>query len=107
MANIVLKDKSGNPVSHGDKRYFDVPDSSGELNSFMRTSNISCYYATVEEDSSGESVFTIRGQYFAVGTDRAVYSSVTDAVCKEYGRLNDNTEQYYLFVRQVFRHPYS
>lgn len=89
MADIVLKDKNGNPVSYGDVRYIDVPDSSGEVNNFMRTSNIGCYYGFLKEVSDGVFAFTVKGQWFSANRSRSVYGMVNDSMCKEFGELID------------------
>lgn len=101
MADVVLKDKNGNGVDYLNARYLKIPDKSGNKETFMGLSNIGCYYATIDEPSSGVYTFTIKGQWFAGKESYCVYGQIDDSMCKTYGK-DQGDGNYQLII--IFTH---
>ena len=61
MADIVLKDKNGNPVTHEVVKQMQVPNSEGGKTLYTNLENMKYYYA----ESVGEGLYKVRGSFFS------------------------------------------
>lgn len=89
MANVVLKDKNGNPVTHEGITQIEAVDAAGGTQTYSELSTINCYYAAY--NSSGG--ITIKEQIPSLYRGRGqsgVYGVVTTDVVTGYGGTNQN-----------------
>lgn len=87
MADIILKDRSGNPVTYEDTAHLAVPNHSGAVDTYTNMKELRCYYAKAETDTN---YYTITGQWFCVTGGGYAMGSMTDAQCKEWGTADAN-----------------
>ena len=90
MADVILKDGTGNETTFSNIRHVKIPKSATTFATYMQTTQLACYYASYEEDANGKYKYTIKYMWLAGGGAGYCYGTVTDKYCKEIGTLLDN-----------------
>jgi hypothetical protein len=88
--NIVLKDKTGNPVPYEGVKQIEVLghnwDGNAESMRFTRLSSMYCYLLKI----NGDETVTIQKDVGALGSNIGLITGVTDVECRELGRKNSD-----------------
>lgn len=86
--NIVLKDKTGNPVPYEGVKQIEVLghnwDGDAEVMRFTRLQSMYCYLTKI----NGDETVTIQKDVGALGSNIGLLTGVTDVECRELGRKN-------------------
>ena len=88
MADILLKDGTGVPVAYEEVAHLEVPDTDGGARTFTDMTRLSCYYAILSAED--ENSYTVMGRWFCVAGAGYAMGSMTDAMCRQWGAVNDS-----------------
>ena len=88
MANVVLKNDKGNPITYEGVSHLEVLNDSNGLQTFTDMTGLSCYYAI--QSAEGENLYTVTGRWFCVTGAGYAMGSMTDAMCRQWGAVDDS-----------------
>lgn len=86
MANVVLKDKNGNPVTYSGVKEVGLPQEDGTTTSFIDASTLYCYYAAPNGD---DLIIKLQGNILVYANGPCgVTAILNDAALQDYGGNN-------------------
>lgn len=91
MADIIVKDKNGNPITREGVTILRVPNTDGGKTAFEEMGNMVnevAYYGVFPDGTSQQ--VTITGQWFASVGETYAMASLTDKQCQEIGKLTES-----------------
>lgn len=83
IANIVLKDGNGNPVTYNEVAHIKVTDDAGAVTTYTDMSILTAYYATYDATTSKYTIvelwFSSKGAGYAVAMSNGDYNIILSA----------------------------